>query len=57
MHMHVCSLAEKCHKAATEEDSDTVAELEAEIDLAAAKVWGITDDELRAIQDALAEMT
>ena len=30
---------------------------EAEIDRAAAKIWGITDDELRAIQDALAEMS
>ena len=27
------------------------------IDRAAAKLWGIPDDELRAIQDALAEMS
>ena len=29
---------------------------EAEIDEAAAKLWGITDEELKAIQDALKEM-
>ena len=37
-------------------DTDTVATLEAEIDEAVARLWGITDDELKAIQDALREV-
>jgi len=32
------------------------AALEAEIDRAAARLWDITDDELKAIQDALREV-
>jgi len=37
-------------------DTDTVVALEAEIDRDAARLWGITDDELKAIQDALREV-
>jgi hypothetical protein len=51
------ALSDKCHVAGAKGDSDAVAGLEAEIDRAAAQLWGITDDELRAIQDALAEMS
>jgi len=42
--------------AATQGDTDTVAALEAEIDRVAARLWGITADELKAIQDALREV-
>ncbi|MCX7014771.1 MAG: N-6 DNA methylase [Candidatus Sumerlaeota bacterium] len=52
----VGELSRQCQAAAAKGDGDIVAELEAEIDRAAAKIWGITDDELRAIQDALTEM-
>jgi len=48
-------LSGSCHAAAAKGDLKEVAGLEAEIDKAAAKLWGITDDELTAIQDALAE--
>ena len=45
-----------CHDATATGDEDTIAALESEIDKAAAQLWGITDDELKAIQDALLEM-
>ena len=56
-HKRLADLSRQCHTAAVKGDANTVAELAAEIDRAAAKLWGITDDELRAIQDALAEMS
>jgi len=56
-HELVVQKSAACHTAAAKGDADAVAALEAEIDRAAAKLWGITDDELRAIQDALAEMS
>jgi len=56
-HELVVQKSAACHTAAAKGDADAVAALEAEIDRAAAKIWGITDDELRAIQDALAEMS
>ncbi|HPU84084.1 MAG TPA: N-6 DNA methylase [Candidatus Latescibacteria bacterium] len=55
-HAALTGLSRDCHAAAARGDADAVEALEAEIDTAAAKIWGITDDELRAIQDALAEM-
>ncbi|OQB37005.1 MAG: N-6 DNA Methylase [Candidatus Latescibacteria bacterium ADurb.Bin168] len=55
-HAKVAELSCLCHAAAARGDADAVEALEAEIDTAAAKIWGITDDELRAIQDALTEM-
>ena len=57
MNQRIATLSQRCHKAAAKGDADAVAALEAEIDRAAAKIWGITTDELRAIQDALAEMS
>jgi len=38
------------------DDTDTVVALKAEIDRAAAQLWSITDDELKAIQDGLREV-
>ncbi len=56
LHQSLSSLSCRCHEADAQGDTDTVAALEAEIDQAAAKLWDITDDELKAIQDVLAEM-
>lgn len=55
-HKHLAELSEQAHKAVAEGDKDKVVELEAEIDRAAAKLWGITDKELKAIQKALRQM-
>ena len=48
-------LSKQCHTASAEEDGKRIAALEAEIDKAAAKLWGIKEGELKAIQNALAE--
>ncbi|HPO09606.1 MAG TPA: SAM-dependent DNA methyltransferase, partial [bacterium] len=55
-HKHVATLSRKCHTATAKGDLDTVAALEAEIDRAAAELWGIGDAELRGIQDAILEL-
>jgi hypothetical protein len=56
LHVKLSQLSSKCHKAAHEGDSKRVAELELQIDGAAAKLWGITTDESTAIQEALADL-
>ncbi len=55
-HQRIALLSRRCHDAAAQGDSDTIAALESEIDRAAARIWGITDNELRAIQDAFLEL-
>jgi hypothetical protein len=56
LHLRIANFAERCHDAKATGDEGTVAALESEIDKAAAQLWGITDDELKTIQDALMEM-
>ena len=46
----IAHLSERCHDAKAKGDEETLAALESEIDQAAAQLWGITDDELKAIQ-------
>ncbi|MFH0765931.1 MAG: N-6 DNA methylase [Calditrichota bacterium] len=55
-HLKLAQLSRQCHIAAAKGDTGAVAAIEAEINRLAANIWGITDDELRAIQDALLEM-
>jgi hypothetical protein len=55
LHTRLSNLSQTCHSAAHAGDLTQVAALEAQIDEAVAKLWGVTDDELKAIQDALAE--
>jgi hypothetical protein len=52
-HKTISVLSTKCHAASTKGDEDTVKKLEAEIDRAAAELWGITLKELEQIQKAL----
>jgi hypothetical protein len=56
LHLRIANLSERCHDAKATGDEGTIAALESEIDKAATQLWGITDDELKAIQDALMEM-
>jgi|ERR1035437_3946083 hypothetical protein len=56
-HARLAELSERCHAATAQGDTGTVSMLELEIDKAAANLWGITGDELRAIQDAATETT
>jgi hypothetical protein len=55
LHISLSDLSSRCHAAASKDDLKLVASLEAEIDKAAATLWGITDNELKAVQEALAE--
>ena len=52
-HIRLAKLSRQCHVAANEKQ---LAELEADIDEAAAKIWGITKTELKAIQKALSDL-
>lgn len=54
LHRSLSDLSLKCHEAAAAQDDGAVAAYEAELDRLAAQLWGITDDELAAIQEALA---
>jgi N-acetylglucosamine kinase-like BadF-type ATPase len=54
-HVELAELSEECHSAAKKGDESAISVLERKIDKAAAKLWGITDDELKAIQKDLAE--
>jgi len=53
LHQRLCDLSQQSHAAAAMGDTDTLADLELQVDRAAADLWGITDEELAAIQDAL----
>lgn len=55
-HKHLAELSEQAHKATAEGDTEKVSEIEGKIDKVAAKLWGITDEELAAIQKALNEI-
>jgi hypothetical protein len=54
-HQRLADLSVRCHAAVAKGDLESVSALEADIDRAAAQLWGITDSELKAIQEALAE--
>ncbi len=54
-HSNLASLSERCHVAASKDDSKEVKALEAEVDKASATLWGITNDELKSIQETLEE--
>ena len=56
LHARMAKLSKQCHAAAEKNDEETISELESEIDGVAAKIWGITNSELKAIQKALADM-
>ena len=53
-HTLLAELSRQCHVAANNEGQ--LAALEADIDEAAAKIWGITKTELKAIQKALSDL-
>lgn len=53
-HMRMSELSRQCHVAAN--NGDQLTALEAEVDEAAAEIWGITSAELKAVQEALSEM-
>lgn len=55
-HRHLAHLSQQAHASTAAGHTTQVAEIEAEIDRLAAKLWGLTDAELREIQESLAEL-
>jgi Eco57I restriction-modification methylase len=54
-HRRLRELSEASHLAAAKDDIKGLASLEKEVDQIAAKLWGITNDELESIQEAQAD--
>lgn len=52
LHRDLSAFSAKCHASVAEGKAEKVAAFEAEIDNAAAKLWGITANELKSIQEA-----
>ena len=48
---------DEAHQLAAEEDQEKSSEVEEEIDRAAAKLWDLSDEELAAIQQTLADLS
>jgi hypothetical protein len=56
LHKQLVALSKSCHESAAKGQTNQIANLEGEIDKAAAELWNITDDELKALQNALEKM-
>ncbi|MBP7726414.1 MAG: N-6 DNA methylase [Candidatus Bipolaricaulis sp.] len=56
LHTKLADLSQRAHAAAASGDASEVSKIEVEIDRAAARLWGLTDDELAEIKRSLEEM-
>jgi hypothetical protein len=56
VHLRLADLSQQAHAATAAGDTARVQTIEAEIDRLAAQLWGLTDAELREIQESLAEL-
>ncbi len=56
VHVELSMLSESAHAATASADTSRVRETEQEIDLLAARLWQLTEDDLREIQQSLAEI-
>jgi hypothetical protein len=52
-HRQIVALSRECHRATAESEYEVVQDLEKQVDEVAAKIWKLTDSELRAIQESL----
>jgi hypothetical protein len=57
VHLRLAELSKQAHEAAKAGHENRLREIEAEIDGEAAKLWDLSDDELRDIQQSLAELS
>ncbi|MGH9871405.1 MAG: Eco57I restriction-modification methylase domain-containing protein [Pyrinomonadaceae bacterium] len=57
LHLDLASLSQKCHDAATQQDDSKRDSLEAEVNDAAARLWGVTTDELADMGASLENRT
>ena len=56
LHTKICGCSQKCHKAVAEGKRSDLEKIERELDEAAAQIWNINDDELKAIEDSLSDL-
>jgi len=56
VHRRLAELSQAAHQAARQEDATELVRVEAEIDRQAARLWGLSEDELREIQQSLREL-
>ncbi|RMH31858.1 MAG: SAM-dependent DNA methyltransferase [Acidobacteria bacterium] len=56
VHQQLSKLSQKAHATAEAGNEAALIQIEADIDQAAAELWGLTDDELKVIQQSLAEL-
>lgn len=56
MHSRLGMLSKKAHAATSAGDIARLEEIEAEVNSLAAQLWGLTDEELKEIQESLAEL-
>lgn len=56
LHNQLADCSQQAHAATAKGETERVREIEAEIDQLAKQLWGLTDDELREIQESLTEL-
>jgi hypothetical protein len=56
IHTRLAALSQQAHQLAAAEDEAGLAAVEAQVDEAAAELWGITDRELKEIRRSLEEL-
>jgi hypothetical protein len=57
VHLRLAELSKEAHAAAARGDAQGLRAIEAEIDQQAAEVWGLSAEELRAVQESLMELS
>jgi hypothetical protein len=57
VHIRLAELSKEAHAAAAKGDAQGLRAIEAEIDQQAAQVWGLSAEELRAVQESLMELS
>jgi len=57
VHIRLAELSKEAHAAAARGDAQGLRAIEAEIDQQAAQVWGLSAEELRAVQESLSELS
>jgi type I restriction-modification system DNA methylase subunit len=56
VHAQLATLSQQAHAATAAGEADKVQQIEQEIDRQAARLWGLTDEELKEIQESLKEL-
>jgi len=57
VHIRLAALSKEAHAAAARGDAQGLRAIEAELDRVAAQVWGLSAEELQAVQESLSELS